>query len=260
MNQSTKSKVTETNNTALAGFLLVRKPTGVSSFFCVKRIKHILGKRAKVGHAGTLDSFATGLLIIAIDRTATRRIDELMQLDKVYVAQAKLGQLTDTLDFTGELLEDESVSVTREQLEDAIASFGAEYLQTPPIFSALKVSGRRLSELARSGKKSAEELRAIARRKIRTVQLHKLELQKFEPPFFTVYAHVSHGAYIRTLMEDIAQKLGTHATTHELSREAIGPFTLERAIEMDSLDCQDAIQRNLLSLDQVFAKLNNYAK
>ncbi|MCA9770194.1 hypothetical protein KC460_02380 [Candidatus Dependentiae bacterium] len=159
------------------------------------QIENFLPKKIKIGHAGTLDSFATGLLIVAIDRSATRHIDKLMSLDKMYIAQGKLGQLTDTLDFTGKLMDvprpsrDEATGqyhvnngVTKHMLQDAITSFGERYVQIPPIYSALKYKGWALSELLRKQKISD----------------------------------------IRVLINDIAEKVGTVATTQALRRLSIG--------------------------------------
>jgi len=248
--------VNDIEQESLEGFLFINKPNGATSAHCIKRIKQLVEKKTKIGHAGTLDSFATGLLIIAINRIATRHVEKLMSLDKRYIAQGKLGQLTDTLDFTGELLVDEDVAnVTKEKLEQAIAAFGKGYLQTPPIFSALKHEGRRLSELARSGTKTMEELAAIAAEKARPVQLYELKLVSFKPPFFTVFAHVSHGTYVRSLLDDIAQKVGTRATTHALERSQIGPFTLQDAVDMHALDTLEDIIKNLVSTEAVLKQL-----
>ena len=244
----------------LQGFLLINKPTGMTSFFCIKKIHAIIGRKIKIGHAGTLDSFATGLLIIAVGRPATRLVSLVMKLDKRYVATGKLGQLTDTLDFTGELIEDiDPPKITQEQLSEALALFGKGYTQVPPIYSALKYEGRPLSKLARSGKLSQQELEEIVQKKGRKITLYELTVQEVKLPFFTVYAHVSHGTYIRSLIDDIAQKLGTHATTHELSRSHIGPFAIEKAIDLNAIDSLDDIKNNLLSIEEVQSVLVSYA-
>ncbi len=241
------------------GFLLINKPNGITSFNCVARIKYYLPRKTKVGHAGTLDSFATGLLIIAIGRPATREIEHLIKLDKWYIAQAKLGQWTDTLDFTGQTFEDKQITISKEQLEQAIASFGKAYEQTPPIYSALKYKGRRLSELARKHKLPEEELEKIAKEKTKEVQLYHLSLERYEPPFFTIKAHVSHGTYIRALIEDIAEKVGTHATTHELERSKIGPFSVDQAIDLNKLENLEDVEERLLSIEEVLNQLQNYS-
>ena len=135
----------------IEGFLLVDKPADLTSFKCVSHIRKLLPKKTRVGHAGTLDNFATGLLIVGVARSATRLISKIMPLDKKYVATAVLGQETNTLDIVGAVIRSEKVpDITQQDLEKAIASFGSEYKQTPPLFSALKYQGVRLSDLART--------------------------------------------------------------------------------------------------------------
>lgn len=245
----------------ITGFLLINKKPGLTSFQCIGAVRRILGRTYKIGHTGTLDAFASGLLIIAIARTATRHIQKIMQLDKRYYARAKLGQLTDTLDYTGVLLAaEEGPRCTQEIFEEACASFGSEYAQTPPIFSALKFEGVRLSTLARGEKISKQELETIAKEKTRVVKLYHLELHALEYPYFALHAHVSHGTYIRVLMEDIAQKLQTHATTYELERTAIGPFNLSDAATLDELVTLEDIQARLVSPEKMIAILSNYSR
>ena len=233
------------------GFILINKPAGLTSFQCVARIKKLVGKGAHVGHTGTLDCFATGLLIIAISRKATREIDKIMKLDKWYLAQAKLGELTDSLDINGVLIEEKNVTVTHEQLEESIRSFGTGYEQIPPLYSALKHQGKNLSDLARRGSMSAEQLASITTAKKRFINLYSIELQSFTPPFFTILAHVSHGTYIRSLMNDIAQRVGTVATTHALQRTAIGRFTVEKAVDLYEIDSRETLEKKLILCEQM---------
>jgi tRNA pseudouridine55 synthase len=243
----------------LAGFLLLNKPTGVTSHYCIRQIKQILDYKIKIGHAGTLDSFATGLLIIGIGRAATRHISQLMQLDKWYTATGKLGQLTDTLDFTGTLIQDEETSgITQDKITIAIHDLGHQYQQVPPIYSALKYHGRALSDLARQGKLSHEQLQSIVETKAKVVTIYSCELLSFDPPFFTIEAHVSHGTYIRILVDDIAKKIDTHATTHELNRTKIGPFSVQQTQSLTHFKSIEAIQENLISVDTMLDKLAQY--
>ena len=231
----------------IAGFLLINKPKGISSFAVVRHVKKLLGRRIRVGHTGTLDPFATGLLIIAIDRSATRQSERFITLDKTYIAKAKLGELTDTLDLVGTVLQKEKVeSLTQEKLEAALASLGSSYLQIPPIYSALKHEGVPLYILARQKKLSDEELQAITKHKEKEVQLHKLTLLDFSPPFFTLKAQVSHGTYIRVLVNDIAKRAGTVATTYDLERTNIGPFSLDRAIYLQQLNSREDVEKFLI--------------
>ena len=240
----------------LVGFLLIKKPEGITSFNCVARIKRLVGKGIKVGHAGTLDRFATGLLIIAIDRLATRHIDTFMRLDKEYVAQGKLGAVTDTLDATGTIIQEcPVVGVTHKKLLEVINTFGTSYQQIPPIYSALSYKGRRLYELARKKTLSDEELVRIAQEKARTVQLHAIELLNFELPYFTIKARVSHGTYIRSLINDIAQRAGSCATTYALERVAIGPLLVDDAIDLGELRTIDDVKKYLITLDNMLERL-----
>lgn len=248
----------------MEGFLLLHKPAGVTSRHCVNQIFNIIkrdtGLKPKIGHAGTLDLFASGLLIIAISRTATREIDRIMKYDKTYVATAQLGQLTDTLDHTGSVLlvDQNALSITYMQLKRAIKSFGIAYEQVPPAYSALKYGGRRLSDLAREKSITPEEMNQIAQAKSRLITLHTVELQTYDASFFTVQARVSHGAYIRSLMNDIASRAGTHATTHELERAAIGPFSLSQAVLLSDITTVDHIIVNCISVENMLLKIAEY--
>jgi len=232
------------------GFLLIDKPTGITSAYTLDKLKKVLGFKTKVGHAGTLDMFATGLLIVGIGRPATRLLSQAMQMDKTYVATAKLGQITNTLDIMGTVLAENDVSnITQKDIEDAIASLGTEYEQIPPIYSALKVGGKNLSYHAQKKELSEEELASIAELKKRLVHIYSCKLITYKPPFFTIEAHVSHGTYIRSFMNDIAQKLnGVGATTHALRRTTIGPFSVEQALPLAEYSSFDVIRQKLISI------------
>lgn len=241
------------------GFLIINKPKNVSSFYCVKTIRNILKmpvKKLRVGHAGTLDDFATGVLIIGIGREATKYLGSLLNRDKKYTVTAKLGELTNTLDFTGTALEQDDTShITEEQLRTSIKDMGASYKQTPPLYSALKHEGAPLYKLARTQKVDLEKLKEIAEKKSRTVQLFDLELTDFSPPLFTLHTHVSKGTYIRSLVNDIAIKCNTHATTYELTRTAIGTITLDDAIDLETIKTSEDVEKNLLSIEELCSKL-----
>ncbi len=233
-----------------AGFIFINKPKDITSFICIARIRRVLGDRKlKVGHAGTLDPFATGLLLVAIGREATREISKLMKLDKEYVVTGKLGELTDTLDKTGTMLEEQPVSaVTEASLQQAIDTLGTTYLQTPPIYSALKHEGQPLYKLARQKKLSEADLQSITQKKAREITLHEVELLEVNSPFFTIRAHVSHGTYIRSLVNDIAQQLGTVATTYELERTRIGTISIGDAIDLDALETADDVEKKVIEI------------
>lgn len=237
------------------GFLLINKPQDATSFRCIAQIRRILGnKKLKAGYAGTLDPFASGLLMVGIGRSATRLLHIITRWDKRYIARAKLGQLTDTLDLTGQTAIETETHVTQQQLTDAIKELGTQYKQIPPLYSALKHEGLPLYKLARKKGKTAQDLEEVLLKKARTVSLHHLELLKFDPPFFTIETAVSHGTYIRTLVNDIAQKAGTFATAYELSRTKIGNLSLEDAINLDDLKTPEDIEKNLISVEEFLAK------
>lgn len=231
------------------GFLLINKPAGITSFACIKHIKRIIRKKIKIGHTGTLDDFASGLLIICIGRSATRYVPDFMGLPKEYVVKAKLGELTDSLDVTGSVIETRPIgNISHADLEKAMCSLMPSYEQIPPIYSALKHEGKPLYELARRQHISAVELEAIVKKKTRRVTLHEMELLSFEPPFFTVRAVVSKGTYVRSLANDIAQKCFLPATTYELERTKIGKASLGQAVHLSSLKTRDDIQNYLIPL------------
>lgn len=222
----------------ISGTFLINKPIGITSFDCIRHIKKILNiKKLKIGHAGTLDPFASGLLIVCIGRQATKNIDNLLTQDKEYIVKAKLGELTDSMDLTGNIIHQTSISpeITSQRLQATFDSFIGNYEQIPPIYSALKFEGKRLYQLAKDSKIGHEELTKIAESKKRIVTIYSLDLLNFEPPFFEFKAHVSKGTYIRSLANDIAQKLGTTATTYELCRTKVGGYLLGRAINLSQI-------------------------
>jgi len=185
----------------IEGFLFINKPKGANSFRCVAQIRRVLGqKKLKVGYAGTLDPFAHGLMIIGIGRKATRLLHHITKWDKQYIATAKLGELTDTLDPTGTIIATNTITVSKYDLHQTIANFPKTYEQTPPIYCALKHKGVPLYKLARHKGKTEQDLQEVLHKKSRTVHLHSIELLNAQKPFFTIQTHVSHGTYIRTLV------------------------------------------------------------
>ncbi len=245
---------------APVGFVLIDKPAGITSRDCVNRLQRMLPKRTKIGHAGTLDRFATGLLIIGISRPATRLFQHLQKLDKVYWVRAKLGELTDTLDHTGTIIEEcYEDQVSLEELKQAVAQLNnTTYEQTPPMFSALKWHGKRLSDMARSPRWKQEKLERITDEKKKEVHVYSLELLKYAAPYMTLQTHVSHGTYVRALVNDIAQACDSVATTYELSRTAIGPFRLDEAVALDTIDSIEMIEKYMVSVEQLWALYQKY--
>lgn len=223
-------------NTPLkSGFLLINKPVGMSSYGCIGYIKRIAQQKIRIGHAGTLDPFASGLLIVAIGREATKHLSRCMAMPKTYIATGKCGELTDTLDCTGSIVATTDVIPSEQVLRDSLNSFGSSYEQIPPAYSALKHQGMPLYALARNKILDEQELQRIADAKRRVVQFYDKQFLSYQAPFFTIQVTVSQGTYIRTLINDIAVRAGSYATTHQLERTAIGSFALDRAVSIKSL-------------------------
>lgn len=209
--------------------ILADKPAGISSFGVVARVRRQLteqaGKKIKVGHTGTLDPFATGLMIL-VSGKFTRRAGEFSKLDKVYEATIRLGFSSTTGDPEGEITEHPMASIpVKNDIEQALTKFIGEITQTPPVFSAIKIGGQRAYKLAREGKDIE-----IPPRK---VQIYQLDLLDYNFPEIKILAHVSSGTYIRTLSEDIANSLGTAAYTTELRRTKIADYDVKNAVRID---------------------------
>lgn len=205
------------------GLLLVDKPSGITSHDAVDRVRRAIGVR-KVGHAGTLDPMATGLLVMGVGR-ATRLLRFLGELPKLYEGTAILGVETDTLDGTGLVLRQSSVNVTDEELREAMASFTGEIEQIPPAYSAVKVGGQPLHRAARKG----QQAEAPPRR----VHVYAFNLRRFDPPELDFRVRCSGGTYIRTLVADVGTKLGCGAHLSGLRRTAVGPFAVREAHSPD---------------------------
>jgi tRNA pseudouridine55 synthase len=205
-----------------SGILNINKPPGMSSRQAVDLVKRLV-RPAKVGHAGTLDPLATGVLVVCIGK-ATRLIEFVQQMPKRYRATFLLGRTSPTDDIEAELTELAGAPIpSRAQVERACEQFRGLIEQRPPAFSAIKVAGRRAYDLARGGK--AVELAP------RPVTVYELAVLQYEYPRLTLDVHCGAGTYIRSLGRDLAQSLGTGAVMSELARRAIGPFTLERSID-----------------------------
>jgi tRNA pseudouridine55 synthase len=239
------------NTSVKSGFLLINKPCGISSYGCIGHIKRILKQKIKIGHAGTLDPFACGLLVVAIGREATRLVSHVMVMEKTYMATGKCGELTDTLDLTGAVIATSAVIPSEQDIHNAIASFGSSYEQTPPLYSALKHQGDPLYALVRKGTMSVDDLQQVAETKKRTVHFYEFSLVSYEAPFFTIKARVSHGTYIRTLINDIAVRAGSCATTHALARTAIGHFSIDQSVTLADLNTIEDINRLIIPVLEI---------
>lgn len=212
------------------GILLIDKPAGMSSFGVVARVRRVIsqraGKKVKTGHTGTLDPFATGLMILVIGKEC-KNAGTYSKLDKVYEATIRLGQTSTTGDPEGEITERSSKQPTREEIEQVLKTFAGESMQRPPIFSALKIDGQRAYKLARKG-----EIVEIPKRQ---VTIYSLELVDYSYPELRIRTHVSSGTYIRSLANDIGEALGTGAYCIQLRRTSISKWSIDDAKTLSDL-------------------------
>lgn len=226
------------------GVLNIFKPKGMSSFDAVRVVKKVAGT-GKVGHTGTLDPEATGVLPICIGR-ATKIIDYIMDSEKVYEVTLKLGIRTTTYDLEGEVLEERDPShLTEEEILNSINSFKGEYSQIPPMYSALKQNGVRLYELARKG--IEVEIKG------RLVNIYNLEDIKINNPYISMKVTCSKGTYIRSLCYDIGEKLGVFATMTQLNRAKTSVFSQEKSININELT-KENINDYILSMEEALEK------
>ena len=215
------------NNENLAGILPVNKPQGWTSFDVVAKLRGVL-RIKRLGHAGTLDPMATGVLPVFVGK-ATKACDILPDTQKAYTAGFRLGVTTDTLDITGDVLEEKAASVTREQLESAKVQFVGEITQLPPMYSAVKVDGKRLYQLAREGK--------TVERTPRKCTVHSIEILSFDEKTQQGEMAVccEKGTYIRTIIDDIGQALGTGAVMTSLVRTYSGGFDISECLTIEQI-------------------------
>jgi len=214
------------------GFLLINKPSGPTSHDIIDKLRRITGIK-KIGHAGTLDPFASGLLIVAVGREATRKISKFVRLDKIYVAELKLGMVSDTHDRTGTQSLDcaRDRHIAKNQVEKVLDKFTGRQEQIPPMFSAKKVKGRKLYQLARQGK-------TIEREAV-DIEIFDIKLLDYKWPELKIKIHSSSGTYIRALARDIGKTLGCGALLTELERTAIGKYRLEQTSQISQLNSKN---------------------
>lgn len=227
------------------GIVIVHKGAGFTSHDVVAKMRGICGQK-KIGHTGTLDPEATGVLPVCLG-SATKLCDLLTDKDKEYVAELLLGVETDTQDTTGRVLAKYPVAVSEEEVYRVAASFIGEYAQIPPMYSALKVDGKKLYELARAGKE--------VERKARLVVIHELEILECRLPVVAFRVVCSKGTYVRTLCADIGKKLGCGGTMQSLQRTRVGGFCLENAYTLDELQQrkdEGRLEETVLPVDSVF--------
>ena len=227
------------------GIIIVNKETGFTSHDVVAKLRGICGQK-KIGHTGTLDPAATGVLPVCLG-SGTKLCDMLTDRDKEYVAELLLGVETDTQDTTGSVLRESPVTVTEEEVSRACLSFLGDYDQIPPMYSALKVDGKKLYELARAGKE--------VERKARRVRILELEILEMRLPVVKLRVVCSKGTYIRTLCSEIGQKLGCGGAMQSLQRTKAGRFRLEDALtlgDLQQLKDSGELERVVQPVDSLF--------
>ena len=226
------------------GIVIVDKPQGWTSQDVVSKLRGIF-KTRRIGHGGTLDPLATGVLPVFVGR-ATRGVEFFEHADKTYEAVLRLGIATDTEDITGTVLEEKPVNITREQLLDVLPRFRGDIMQVPPMYSAIKVNGQKLYDLARSGRE--------VERKARPVTIFKLECLEFDSQRAKLLVHCSKGTYIRTLCKDIGAALGCGGCMEALRRVSAGAYTIDKAVSLQELVAIDAPEGYLMPVDSLFEK------
>lgn len=234
------------------GILNIYKQEGFTSHDVVAKLRGIC-KQKKIGHTGTLDPDAVGVLPVCLGK-ATKVCDLLTDKDKTYEAVLKLGVVTDTQDMSGQVLEQKQVFASREDIEAAVMSFVGPYKQVPPMYSALKVNGKKLYELAREGK--------VVERKARNVMIHEIQISDIDMEHDTVTMSIScsKGTYIRTLCHDIGEKLGCGGAMEKLKRTKVSSFLIEDSItlvQVEALVKEGKMEDYLIPVDSLFKQLDS---
>lgn len=224
------------------GIVIVDKPQGWTSQDVTARLRRVFGTR-RIGHGGTLDPMATGVLPVFVGR-ATRAVEFFEHAEKTYETVLRLGITTDTEDMTGTVLTEENVSFTEEQLQETLAAFRGEILQVPPMYSALKVNGQKLCDLARKGK--------TVERQPRPITIHELTLVERGENTLRLRVRCSKGTYIRTLCKDIGEKLGCGGCMESLRRVAAGEYTIDEAVPLQTLLDTEEPEKYLRGVDTMF--------
>jgi len=215
----------------IGGFVLINKPTGITSHDVVDKLREIT-KIKKIGHAGTLDPFATGLLILGIGREFTRKLSIFQKKDKEYIATLKLGAESENFDRERKIVERKVEKIPkRKEIEEVLKSFLGEIEQIPPAFSAKKIGGEKLYELARKGIK--------VKARPQKVKIYEISILEYKFPNLKIKVKCLSGTYIRSLANDIGKKLECGAYVEELIRTKIGEFSIENAIDLFKLNSQN---------------------
>lgn len=236
---------------SMKGFILIDKPAGITSFDAIARLRRLTGEK-RIGHAGTLDPFATGLLLVAVGREATRELQKFVGLPKHYEATFVLGATSTTDDVKGEISQPVSTDhLTKEQIEDALRTFKGAINQVPPTYAAIKVQGKKLYELARAGTPTLVEPRRVHIYSIFPLSdLSNLS----DISNLSLHIHCSSGTYIRSIARDLGAKLGVGGYVSELRRTSIGPFVIADAMTFDQLDPTN-IESHLIEIQSFLSRL-----
>lgn len=227
------------------GIVIVDKPADWTSQDVTARLRRVFNTR-RIGHGGTLDPMATGVLPVFVGR-ATRGVEFFEHAEKTYEATLLLGVNTDTEDISGRVLEHREVTVTREQVEAVLERFRGEQQQIPPMYSAIKINGQKLYDLARKGQE--------VERKPRSITVFRLECLDFSGERVRLLIRCSKGTYIRTLCKDIGQTLGCGGCMESLRRVAAGEYTIQQAVPLQTLLETEDPEQYLLPVDSMFAQL-----
>ncbi len=216
-------------------FLLIDKPAGITSHDVVDRVRKITGERT-VGHAGTLDPFATGLLIVGVERESTKHLNEFLGMGKTYEAIVRIGESSTTLDPEGEIIPVGGADVTAETIDSAIKSLTGDLLQIPPMHSAIKIGGQKLYELARKGIEIDRPPRPVTISRFDLAPTYNLQPTTYHLPLsLPVVIDCSSGTYIRAIARDLGEKLGSAGYLTQLRRTAIGPYGIDQATALNEI-------------------------
>lgn len=210
----------------MEGIIIVNKPKGITSFDVIRKLKKIL-KTKKIGHTGTLDPLATGVMLMCVGK-ATKLAADLEAKDKVYIADFDIGYATDTYDIEGKKIAENIIEISKEDLEQSIKKFIGNIKQVPPMYSAIKIDGNKLYHLARKG--------IEVERPERDVTIEYINLLDFKDNKAKIETKVSKGCYIRSLIYDIGQDLGTYATMTALQRKQVGDYSLEDSYSLEQIE------------------------
>lgn len=210
------------------GLLIINKPAGPTSHDIIDSLRKITGIK-RIGHAGTLDPFASGVLVVAVGRETTKKIQTLVGLDKKYVATLRLGAESDTYDRDGKIIKSKKLQpIAAKEIESVLKEFTGKQQQIPPMYSAKKIKGQKLYQLARQG--------ITIERQPTTIEIFQIRLLKYDFPLLKIRVHCSSGTYIRALAHDIGKRLGCGAYLKELERIAVGTYNIDKTARVNEIN------------------------